>query len=181
VTAADAVVKNAFTEKPLSFFVSTANSAKAAVQAVGDGPVGSTFKSVSDGLKQILNIGEDAKNALTNMVHGATSVVTTGLGAFTSGIAYVRDIMQGIGWAASLLQLSSSTLAQLRLMRTELRNLLCGFQSVLSFPHYFIKGARDILQGVFNLFQLSGCATSFPSIKAPSWQPEISLALPGVP
>lgn len=129
-------------------------------------------------LSSLLQQGKDIQVGMDLFVRGATSYITTPLKTVNSFANQLRGVMLGIGWALSLGSLTTRLRESLRLLRTTFRNLLCAVQSILAFPYNFVKGLRDSLQDFLNLIALSGCASTFPRITAPSWAPSLPLTVP---
>ena len=97
----------------------------------------------------------------------------------TECMSGVRDVMNAIAFASNAVLLTTQVRNALRRLRTELRNLWCAGQSLLSFPYNFVQGLKATAQDLLNLFKLSGCATTFPYVPNLTWQgPQMTIPSP---
>ncbi|MDO8357324.1 MAG: hypothetical protein Q7U76_13115 [Nitrospirota bacterium] len=137
-------------------------------------------KSTATRLGSIVQTGQALAGDFMNMVSGVQKAIITPI---EKAVAYAQDIrktLQGFAWTLSLVKLTANVQSQLRGLRTQLRGMLCAVQSLLAFPHNFVQSLRDSLQSFFDLFKLSGCASTFPRIKGVSWHPSAPLTVPGL-
>jgi hypothetical protein len=155
------------------------SAAKSAIESAGSVPESlSGVKSLRQRLDGLLATGKTLISDVNRMIDRATSYVTTPFKVVTDYVKDIRGMMLGLGYALTLTKVTARFGLALRNLRTSLRNLLCAVQSILAFPYLFVKGMRDSLQAIFDLFRLSGCASTFPRVKAPSWGANLPLAVP---
>ena len=154
-------------------------AAKTAIEAAGSVPESlSGAKAIKQRLDGLLTTGKTMLADVNRVLDRVTSYVTTPFKVANDYVKDVRGMMLGLGYALSLTKMTAQFGFAMRNLRTSLRNLLCAVQSMLAFPYLFVKGMRDSLQAIFDLFKLSGCASTFPRVKAPTWGANLPLTVP---
>lgn len=139
-----------------------------------------TSKGFASRMSGIVSKGKSLASDFMNMVGGVQKAIITPIQSVVSYSQDIRKTLQGVSWTLSLVKLTANFQAQMRGLRTQLRGMLCAVQSLLAFPHNFVQNLRDSLQSVFDLFRLSGCASTFPRVKGVSWHPSAPLTVPGL-
>lgn len=119
--------------------------------------------------KQMMAGAKELGTALTAWRQQASSFIAMPFAKATALMGGVRDIMNSIALSYNAFILTAQLRSALRQLRTQLRNLWCAGQSLLSFPYNFVQGLKASLQSFLDLFKLSGCATTFPRVKGLSW------------
>ena len=155
------------------------------------GPVSPVFnipvKSLSTGAaptfltrcQQVMARAKEIGSTLNDWRKQTTSYIAAPVKMMTECMSAVRDVMNATSQIINAVLLTTEIRSALRLLRTELRNLWCAGQSILSFPYNFVQGLKATAQNFLDLFALSGCATTFPYVPALSWQgPHMTIPSP---
>jgi len=155
------------------------SAALAAIQSAAS-TVLSSAKTFGQRLDGARTTGKGLLSTVNQYMDRGISYITTPIKSVNNYVKEIRGLMLGLGWALSLTKMTARFGMALRNLRTSLRNLLCAVQSLLAFPYLFVKGMRDSLQAIFDLFRLSGCASTFPRVKAPTWSASLPLVIPRI-
>ena len=143
-------------------------------------PLLQTGKTFAGRLGDVVKTGKALAADLTKFVGGVQQAVVTPLQSVVAYAQDLRKMLMGVSSTLSLVKLTANFQTQFRALRTQLRGMLCAVQSLLAFPHNFVQNLRESLQSMFDLFKLSGCASTFPRIKGVSWHPSAPLRVPGL-
>ncbi len=129
--------------------------------------------------QQVMTSAKELGTTVSAWRQQASSIIATPFSKAAAMLSGVRDIMNSLAFASNAFTVGAQIRAAMRRLRTELRNLWCAGQSLLSFPYNFVQGLKATTQSLLDLFKLSGCATTFPRIKPLSWQgPQFKIPTP---
>ena len=137
-------------------------------------------KGFASRIGSLASSGKALAGDFMNMVGGVQTAIITPIQSVVKYSQDIRKTLQGVSWTLSLVKMTANFQAQMRGLRTQLRGMLCAVQSLLAFPHNFVQNLRNSLQSIFDLFRLSGCASTFPRVKGVSWHPSAPLTVPGL-
>lgn len=126
--------------------------------------------------KQVMASSRSIADSVNAWRQKTSSFIAAPIRSVTQSMRGVRDLMNAVAFSMNIFVLGAQVRSALRLLRTELRNLWCAGQSMLSFHYNFLLGLQATMQSFLDLFKLSGCATTFPRVKPLSWQgPQATL------
>lgn len=129
--------------------------------------------------QQVMASAKELGTTVSAWRQQASTFIATPFAKAASMLSGVRDLMNSLAFASNVFTVAAQVRSAMRLLRTELRNLWCAGQSLLSFPFNFVQGLKATMQSFLDLFKLSGCATTFPRIKPLSWQgPQMKIPVP---
>lgn len=112
---------------------------------------------------------------LADVARGAKGFIDTGLGTVNAAVDNFRKVLNGMQATLIAMRVFQTTARRLLVLRRALNGYLCAIQSMLAFPYLFFRDLRDGLQGLLDLFEMSGCATSYPNLPGLSWSPGIRM------
>lgn len=158
--------------------LSTAGATVLAEQANVDLSKVAPALSFTERVNGLVQDGKTLVSDVQDFVNEKKNMITTPFRTVQGWTTKIRNMMQSVAIALDTQVFTARLRQALRGMRTQLRGFLCAVQSVVAFPYNFVAGLRNTLQDFFNLFKLSGCASTFPAIKAPSWKPSLPLTIP---
>lgn len=164
-----------WTEEDLAMAVETAQPLPPPFDQVFVSDTGPSFLSQA---KSLLERLKDFKNKVADFANGVSSFIASPFEGALNLVAGIRELANITAFGVNLQTLTARMRTALRQLRTAFRNILCAVQSILAFPYNFLRGLRDSLQAMLNLFKLSGCASTFPRIRDVSWRPSVQVTVP---
>ncbi len=173
--AGDDHILAVFSADKIATLKQSGTSAVATLQSAAPGDLSQvpTFTTASafftSTIQPVSGLGGD----LGEVAQGTKGSIDLGLGTVSKTVGQMRKGMGSVQSAMYQLRVLSTGGQQLRGIKRGLNNYLCAVQSVLAFPYLFGRDLRTSLQGVLDLFQQSGCSTSFPNLQGLSWEPHV--------
>lgn len=131
--------------------------------------------SLTEMAKEAAEPAKTLGQAIRDIGNGTKDVIEGGIGAVQETVSSLRKTVSALGTTMNSLRIFSSSWRLLARLRRSMSRTLCGVQSILAFPYLFRRDLMRGMQGILDLFKLSGCATSFPNIPSLSWSPSIPL------
>lgn len=161
----------------LSTLAQKGTNAVTILQGVASGDLSSVpaFSTASSYLSGIIAPVAPLGGQLLNVATGVRGTIELGISKVQGTVDTMRKSLTAMQAALYQLRVFSTAARRLRRLKRAMTGYLCAIQSVLAFPYLFVRDLKEGLQGLLDLFELSGCATSFPNLQALSWSPNIQL------
>lgn len=178
--AGDDYILSVFSAGKVASLGALGESATSALQSAAPGNASGIplFSSASSFIRSVIAPVSGLGNEVLSVASGAKGAIDTNLSTVNIAVQNMRKSLSSVQAALYQLRAFSSAASRLRAIKRSLTQYMCAIQSILAFPYLFARDLKQGLQALLDLFELSGCATSFPNLKPLSWQP--SLRLPKV-
>lgn len=175
--AGDDYILSVFNAGKVASLGSVAESATSSLQGAVAGNASGVplFSSASAFIRNAIAPVSGIGNEVLDVASGVKGSVETTLSTVNSTVQNMRKSLSSVQAALYQLRAFSSAASRLRAIKRSLTQYMCAIQSILAFPYLFVRDLKQGLQALLDLFELSGCATSFPNLKSLSWQPSVQL------
>ena len=175
--AGDTSFLSAFTPASIANLTQKGTNAVTILQGIASGDVSNVpaFGTASSYLSNLIAPVASLGSQVLNVATGVKGSIDLGLKTVQTTVDRMRRGLYTVQAALYQLRVFSNAARRLRALKRSLTSYMCAIQSILAFPYLFVRDLKEGLQSLLDLFQLSGCATSFPNLQGLSWEPNIQL------
>lgn len=175
--AGDSALLSTLTPNLLNSISQKGANAVTILQGLSSGGTGSipAFSSASTYISGLIAPVSTLGSQVLNVATGVKGNIDLSLKTVHSTVENMRRGLYTVQAALYQLRVFSNTARRFRALKRSLTSYLCAIQSILAFPYLFVRDLKEGLQSLLDLFELSGCATSFPNLQPLSWEPNIQL------
>ena len=175
--AGDTFFLSQFSPSVIGTLTQKATNAVTILQGVASGDVSAVpvFGTASRYLRDLIAPVAPLGAQVLQVANGVKGSIDLGLKTVQTTVERMRRGLNTVQAALYQLRVFSNAARRLRAIKRAMTSYLCAIQSILAFPYLFVRDIKEGLQALLDLFELSGCATSFPNLQGLSWQPNIQL------
>lgn len=175
--AADTSILSTFSSSVIGALSQKSINAVTVLQGLGSGNVSAVpgLSSVSGYISGLIAPVAPLGGQILNIATGVKGSIDLGLKTVQATVDRMRLGLSTVQAALYQVRVFSNAARRLRALKRSLTSYLCAIQSILAFPYLFVRDLKEGLQSLLDLFELSGCATSFPNLQPLSWNPSVQL------